>query len=71
LIAQFSWPASSFLMGLLASRYDPGKIIVVLGGILVVWCGANLFNPYLRRVEDREWIEARAAGMVKVPSSPD
>jgi MFS transporter, DHA3 family, macrolide efflux protein len=60
LIAQFSWPASSFLMGALASQFDPGSIIVVLGIILVVWCTIGLFNPYLRRVEDREWIEARA-----------
>ncbi len=62
LIAQFSWPASSFLMGLLASHYDPGRIISLMGLVLVVWCVANLFNPYLRRVEDREWIEARAKG---------
>ena len=71
LIAQFSWPASSLLMGLLASRYDPGKIILVLGGILVIWCGANMFNPYLRRVEDRAWIEARAAGQEEAPASAD
>ncbi|HEY3341897.1 MAG TPA: MFS transporter, partial [Anaerolineae bacterium] len=60
LIAQFSWPASSFLMGALASQFDPGIIVMVLGGILVVWCIGGLFNPYLRRVEDREWIEAQA-----------
>ncbi len=61
LIAQFSWPASSFLMGALASQFDPGLIIIVLGGILLVWCIVGLFNPYLRRVEDKKWIEAQAA----------
>ncbi len=71
LIAQFSGPASSFLMGVLASRFDPGKIIVSLGAVLVIWCGLNLFNPYLRRVEDRDWIEARAAGLSGSHSSAD
>ncbi len=61
LIAQFSWPASNFLMGALASRFDPGLIIVVLGMVLVIWCVGSLFNPYLRRVEDRQWIETQAA----------
>ena len=60
LIAQFSWPASSFLMGALASQFDPGLIVIVLGSILVLWCIGGLFNPYLRRVEDKEWIEAQA-----------
>ncbi len=60
LIAQFSWPASSFLMGALASRFDPGAIVAALGIILAVWCVAGLFNPYLRKIEDRDWIEAKA-----------
>jgi MFS transporter, DHA3 family, macrolide efflux protein len=60
LIAQFTIPLSTFLMGALASRFDPGYIVIVLGCILTVWCIAGLFNPYLRRVEDREWIEAQA-----------
>lgn len=66
LIAQFSWPLSTFVMGGLASRFDPGIIIAVLGAILTVWCVIGLFNPYLMRVEDKEWIEAQAlknAGM--------
>jgi DHA3 family macrolide efflux protein-like MFS transporter len=67
LIAQFSWPASSFLMGLLASRFDPGAIVIVLGSILAIWCIAGLFNPYLRRVEDKEWIEAQARRYARAP----
>jgi hypothetical protein len=68
LIAQFSWPASSFLMGALASRFDPGVIIVTLGIILVLWCVGGLFNPYLRRVEDKDWIEAQAARYAGQPA---
>ncbi|MBI3241275.1 MAG: MFS transporter [Chloroflexi bacterium] len=60
LIAQFSWPASTFLMGALASQFDPGRIIMVLGAVLAVWCVIGLFNPFLMRVEDKEWIEAQA-----------
>lgn len=65
LIAQFSWPASTFLAGLLASRFDPGRIIVIFGAILVAWCSINLFNPYLLKVEDRDWIEAQALKYTK------
>jgi MFS family permease len=68
LIAQFSWPASSFLMGALASQFDPGIIVMVLGGVLVIWCIGGLFNPYLRRVEDKEWIEAQAARNAAQPA---
>jgi len=60
LIAQFTWPLSNFVMGALASAFDPGAIVSVLGAILVIWCLAGLVNPYLMRVEDREWIEAQA-----------
>ena len=60
LIAQFTWPMSTFVMGALASRFEPGHIFLVLGAILVAWCAVGLFNPYLMRVEDREWIEAQA-----------
>jgi len=60
LIAQFSWPASTFLAGVLASRFDPGMVTIVMGSILVVWCLASLFNKHLMRIEDRDWIEAQA-----------
>ncbi|MGH2521767.1 MAG: hypothetical protein ACRDH2_04605 [Anaerolineales bacterium] len=60
LIAQFSWPLSTFLAGALASRFDPGLIVMACGTVLMLWCVVGLFNPYLRRVEDKEWIEAQA-----------
>ncbi len=60
LIAQFTWPLSNFVMGALASAFDPGMIVAVLGAILTAWCLVGFFNPYLMRVEDRDWIEAQA-----------
>lgn len=69
LIAQFSWPTSTFLMGAFASLFDPGIIIAVLGSILTVWCVIGLFNPFLMRVEDKEWIEAQALKNAGVKSA--
>lgn len=44
LIAQFSWPLSTLVMGGLASKFDPGIIIAALGVMLAVWCVIGLFN---------------------------
>jgi hypothetical protein len=41
--------------------FNPGAVIVVLGAIYVVFCLAQLFNPYLLRVEDKDWLDAMAA----------
>jgi DHA3 family macrolide efflux protein-like MFS transporter len=61
LIAQFTWPLSTALAGWLGGRFDPGLVIAVLGAILVVFCIGQLFNPYLLRVEDKAWLDERAA----------
>ncbi len=71
LIAQFTWPLSNFAMGALASVFDPGAIVAVLGAMVMVWCLAGLVNPWLMRVEDRDWIEAQAlknAGVAPIQS---
>lgn len=68
LIAQFSWPASTFLAGMMASRFDPGVLTMIFGAILIVWCVVALFNPFLMRVEDKDWIEAQA---LKNSGSPE
>ncbi|MBI5051685.1 MAG: MFS transporter [Chloroflexi bacterium] len=60
LIAQFSWPASTLIMGALASRFEPGLLVMALGLIFALAAASGLINPYLRRVEDKEWIEAQA-----------
>jgi hypothetical protein len=62
LIAQFSWPLSTALAGWLGGAFDPGAVVAVLGTILAVFCIAQLFNPYLLRVEDKEFLDRLAAG---------
>jgi hypothetical protein len=61
LIAQFTWPLSTMLAGLVGGLFNPGAVIAVLGTIYVVFCLAQLFNPYLLRVEDKDWLDAMAA----------
>ena len=65
LIAQFTWPLSAALAGWAAGRFDPGNVVAVLGAILVIFCVAQLFNPYLLNVENKGMLDdmaARAAG---------
>ena len=61
LIAQFTWPLSTLLAGWLGGLFNPGYVIAVLGVILTVFCIAQLFNPYLMQVEDKEYLERLAA----------
>ncbi len=60
-IAQFTWPLSTAAAGWLGGRFDPGRIIALLGGILVVFCIGQLFNPYLLHVEDKAMLDEMAA----------
>jgi DHA3 family macrolide efflux protein-like MFS transporter len=60
LIAQFTNPISTAIMGWLGGLFNPGAIFVAMGALYCSFCVAQLFNPYLRRVEDREWLEALA-----------
>lgn len=60
-IAQFTWPLSTALVGVAAGFFNPGWVIAALGGFMVAFCIAQLFNPHLLRVEDREWLEELAA----------
>jgi DHA3 family macrolide efflux protein-like MFS transporter len=61
LIAQFTFPISTAIMGWAGGVFNPAYVIATLGAIYVVFCAIQLFNPYLRRVEDRAWIEQVAA----------
>jgi hypothetical protein len=61
LIAQCSWPLSTALAGLIGGLFNPGTVIAVLGGILTLFCIAQLFNPYLLRVEDKAYLDRMAA----------
>lgn len=66
-IAQFTWPLSTALAGLAGGLFNPGDVIAVLGAILVIFCTLQLFNPYLRRVEDKAWLDAQAGGDGSAP----
>jgi hypothetical protein len=70
-IAQFTWPLSTALAGVTAGLFDPGLVMAVLGSILVVFCVAQLFNPYLLRVEDKAWLDELAASRTPGAATPD
>ncbi|PYE48968.1 MFS transporter [Deinococcus yavapaiensis] len=61
LIAQCTGPFSTFLAGIAGGVFSPSSVLLVLGIVQVVFCIAQLFNPYLRRVEDKAWLERIAA----------
>jgi MFS family permease len=61
LIAQCSLPVGAISAGSLAGVFDPGHVLAGLGLLLALFCLAQLFNPYLLRVEDKAWLDRLAA----------
>jgi MFS family permease len=61
LIAQCTLPIGALSAGSLAAVFDPGHVLAALGLLLVLFCTAQLFNPYLLRVEDKGWLDGLAA----------
>ena len=61
LIAQCTLPIGALSAGSLAGLFDPGHVLAALGALLVLFCMAQPFNPYLLRVEDKEWLDRLAA----------
>ncbi len=61
LIAQFTAPLGVALAGWVGGQFDPGLVIATSGILLLVFSTAQLFNPYLLRVEDKSWLDALAA----------
>ncbi len=61
LIAQCTWPLSTLLAGLIGGLFNPGAVIAILGAVYFIFCLGQLYNPYLLRVEDKEWLDAMAA----------
>lgn len=61
LIAQFTGPVATVLAGVAGGFFDPGRVILWLGAGLAVFLAFQLFNPALRRVEDKVWLEEGAA----------
>ena len=52
LIAWTVLPFSTAAGGALAGAFDPGYVFASLGLLWVLFCGVQLFNPSLLRVED-------------------
>lgn len=52
LIAWAIRPLSTAAAGVLAGVLDPGIVLAALGLILALFCAAQLFNPFLLRVDD-------------------
>ena len=59
-IAQFAAPVSTALAGLIGGLFDPGLVIAILGALNVIICGAQLFNPQVLRVDDKEYLDQLA-----------
>ena len=65
LIAWVMIPISTVMAGWAGGVFNPGLVIAVLGAFLALFCAAQLFNPALLHVEDRDYLDqmaARAAG---------
>ena len=60
-IAQFTSPMGVALAGWVGGRFDPGLVIATSGALLLAFSTVQLFNPYMLRVEDKEWLDAMAA----------
>lgn len=60
-IAQCTWPLSTALAGWIGGLFNPGWVMGIMGTALALFCLAQLFNPYLLRVEDKAWLDEMAA----------
>ncbi len=61
LIAQFTFPLGMILGGWAAGIFDVGWVTAALALAMILFLLAQLFNPYLLRVEDKAWLEELAA----------
>lgn len=61
MIAWVAIPLSTILAGWAGGVFNPGTVVAALGGVYTLFCIAQLFNPALRRVEDKVWLDAMAA----------
>ncbi len=60
-IAQFTWPFSTVIAGVLAGAFNPGFVLAGLGAAEILFLVYQFFNPVMLRVEDKEYLEALAA----------
>jgi len=57
LIAQFTAPLSTAIAGFTSGRFDPTHVIVAVTTFGALFTFAQLVNPAILRIEDREFIE--------------
>lgn len=55
-------PLGQVLAGLLVGLMAPGMGLALLGGVIVLVCLLQLFNPQMMRVEDKAYLDQLAAG---------
>ncbi len=60
-IAQFTAPMGVALAGIIGGQFDPAAVIAVSGALLLIFSTVQLFNPYMKRVEDKAWLDEMAA----------
>lgn len=58
IIAQFTVPLGTAMAGIVGGRFDSGLVIAIMGGVLSIFCAAQLFNSALLGVEDKRGNEA-------------
>ncbi len=62
LIAQFSWPLGVALFGWLGASINVAWLFAGMGLVGTVFCAAQLFNPYLLKIEDKAYLDKLAEG---------
>jgi DHA3 family macrolide efflux protein-like MFS transporter len=60
-VAQFTWPFSTALAGLLGGIFNPGLVLTVMNVIMALFLIFQFFNPVMLKVEDRDYLEVMAA----------
>lgn len=63
-IAQCTAPLATAFAGWAAAAFEPGRVVAVLGTVAVVFMAVQMLNPFLMRVEDKEWLDRTAAASV-------
>ncbi len=59
-IAQFTFPIGTGLAGLVGGIFSPGLAVAVTGGLLILFCVTQFFNPFLMKVEDKNYLDTLA-----------
>ncbi|HLO04501.1 MAG TPA: MFS transporter, partial [Symbiobacteriaceae bacterium] len=60
-IAQFTAPLMTGVLGWAAGVFNAGTLMAVMGGVMALFALLQCFNPIMLRVEDQEYLESLAA----------